>query len=115
MRHDAMAVLREGARATPEELIAFCRGRGPLYFHPRHIAVMPAVPFNSTGKIDRAAVQARLRAAWIGRDNSMDGADTGPQPGSPLPGFQKCVPTLSSPGLDRFSPERGFDDRDPWL
>jgi acyl-CoA synthetase (AMP-forming)/AMP-acid ligase II len=63
MRHDAMAVLREGARATPEELITLCRERGPLCFDPRHIAVMPAVPFNSTGKIDRAALQVRLRAA----------------------------------------------------
>jgi hypothetical protein len=82
---------------------------------------MPAVPLNGAGKIDRAAAQARLRAAWIGRDNSIDGRVMfglrryGAKPGSPLPGFQKCVRTLSSRGLDRFSPERGFDDRDPWL
>jgi long-chain acyl-CoA synthetase len=58
----AMVVLREGARASSEDLKAFCIERGPLYSHPRHIAVVAALPLNGAGKIDRAAVQARLAA-----------------------------------------------------
>jgi long-chain acyl-CoA synthetase len=55
-------VLREGARASSEDLKAFCIERGPLYSHPRHIAVVAALPLNGAGKIDRAAVQAQLAA-----------------------------------------------------
>ena len=58
----AMVVLRDGARASGEDLKAFCIERGPLYSHPRHVAVVAALPLNGAGKIDRAAVQARLAA-----------------------------------------------------
>jgi acyl-coenzyme A synthetase/AMP-(fatty) acid ligase len=67
----AMMVLCEGARDAP--LKAFCRERGPLYSHPRHIAVMPAVPSDGAGRIDRATVQARLRGGMDrAGQNSMD-------------------------------------------
>jgi long-chain acyl-CoA synthetase len=58
----AMVTLREGARTTGDELKAFCIEMGPLYSHPRHVAVVAALPLNGAGKIDRAAVQAQLAA-----------------------------------------------------
>jgi long-chain acyl-CoA synthetase len=60
----AMVVARAGAAIAPEELKAFCLERGPAYSHPRHIAIVPALPLNGAGKIDRAVVQARLREAY---------------------------------------------------
>jgi long-chain acyl-CoA synthetase len=59
----AMVVLREGARTTGDDLRAFCIEHGPLYSHPRHVAVVKALPLNGAGKIDRGAVQAQLAAA----------------------------------------------------
>ncbi len=58
----AMVVLREGARATAADLKAFCIDKGPLYAHPRLVAVVDALPLNGAGKIDRAAAQLQLRA-----------------------------------------------------
>jgi len=63
----AMVTLREGARTTADELKAFCIAKGPLYSHPRHVAVVPALPLNGAGKIDRAAVQAQLAAEFRNR------------------------------------------------
>jgi long-chain acyl-CoA synthetase len=63
----AMVTLRKGAHATAEEIKAFCIAKGPLYAHPRHVAVVEALPLNGAGKIDRGAVQARLAAAWAGQ------------------------------------------------
>jgi long-chain acyl-CoA synthetase len=60
----AMVILREGARTTADELKAFCLAKGPPYAHPRHVAVVDALPLNGAGKIDRAAVQARLAKEW---------------------------------------------------
>ena len=59
----AMVVLREGASVSAEQLKAFCIAKGPLYSHPRHVAVVTSLPLNGAGKIDRAAVQAALAAA----------------------------------------------------
>jgi len=59
----AMVVLRAGTRTTGDDLKAFCIEHGPLYSHPRHVAVVPALPLNGAGKIDRAAVQAQLAAS----------------------------------------------------
>ncbi|MFI6907026.1 class I adenylate-forming enzyme family protein [Nonomuraea sp. NPDC050394] len=42
-----------GATATPEELIAYCRGRLAAYKLPRSIQFVPALPQTSTGKIMR--------------------------------------------------------------
>jgi long-chain acyl-CoA synthetase len=58
----AMVILRAGAATSPADLKAWCLERGPLYSHPRHIAVVPALPQNGAGKIDRVAVQQELRA-----------------------------------------------------
>jgi long-chain acyl-CoA synthetase len=67
----AMVVLRDGARVAADDLKAYCIDRGPLYSHPRHIAVVPALPLNGAGKIDRAVVQARLAAAWAAHSASV--------------------------------------------
>jgi long-chain acyl-CoA synthetase len=66
----AMVTLSEGSRATADELKAFCIAEGPLYSHPRHVAVVSALPLNGAGKIDRAAVQAQLAAAF--RDRQLE-------------------------------------------
>jgi acyl-CoA synthetase (AMP-forming)/AMP-acid ligase II len=58
----AMVILRSGATVTSEGLKRYCIERGPLYSHPRHIAVVSALPQNGAGKIDRAAVQRALQA-----------------------------------------------------
>ncbi len=62
----AMVILRADATITPAGLKAYCIERGPLYSHPRHIAVVPALPQNGAGKIDRVAVQRELRAQAAG-------------------------------------------------
>jgi long-chain acyl-CoA synthetase len=61
----AMVTLRAGATATPAALKAFCIERGPLYSHPRHIVLVPALPQNGAGKIDRAAVRRELQARAV--------------------------------------------------
>jgi long-chain acyl-CoA synthetase len=58
----AMVTLRAGATATPAALKTFCIERGPLYSHPRHIVLVPSLPLNGAGKIDRAAVRQELQA-----------------------------------------------------
>jgi long-chain acyl-CoA synthetase len=68
----AMVTLRADARVTADDLKAFCIANGPLYSHPRHVAVVTALPLNGAGKIDRAAVQAQLAAGW-GRSSERGG------------------------------------------
>ncbi len=60
----AMVVLRHGAWVTGDDLKAFCIEHGPIYSHPRHVAIVAALPLNGAGKIDRAIVRSRLSAAW---------------------------------------------------
>jgi acyl-CoA synthetase (AMP-forming)/AMP-acid ligase II len=57
----AVVVLHSRARATPEELKAFCLERGPAYAHPRKIIIVDELPLSGAGKPDRKAVQQRLR------------------------------------------------------
>jgi len=58
----AIVALREGAEITPEELKAFCLGRGPAYAHPRRVIIVDELPLSGAGKLDRKAVQRRLSA-----------------------------------------------------
>jgi long-chain acyl-CoA synthetase len=60
----AMVIRREGSEVTGAELRSFCLERGAAYAHPRHIALVDALPLNGAGKIDRAAVRSRLEAAY---------------------------------------------------
>lgn len=49
----AFVVLREGARLTPDELVAFCRERMANYKVPRHVRFVDALPLNATGKVQK--------------------------------------------------------------
>jgi long-chain acyl-CoA synthetase len=64
-----MVTLREGAHVTADEIKAFCIAKGPLYSHPRHVAVVTTLPLNGAGKIERAAVRGELAAGWAGSSN----------------------------------------------
>ena len=50
----AFVTLRAGARAEPEDLIAFCRERLAGYKYPRRVTVVAAMPRSATGKILKA-------------------------------------------------------------
>jgi len=58
----AMVVLREGAEATPQSLLAWCRARLAAYKIPRGLKIVPALPKTVTGKI----LKSQLRAAAQG-------------------------------------------------
>jgi fatty-acyl-CoA synthase len=57
----AFVTLREGAEATEEEIIRFCRERLAHYKAPRSV-VFGALPKTSTGKIQKNLLRDRLRA-----------------------------------------------------
>ena len=57
----AFVELKPGARATPEELIAWCQGRLARYKCPRHV-VFAEIPKTSTGKVQKFALRERARA-----------------------------------------------------
>ena len=46
---------------TADELKAYCLDKGPAYSHPRFIDIVPALPLNGAGKVDRGIIQARPR------------------------------------------------------
>lgn len=47
----AFVVLRPGARATPEELIAWCGPAMANYKVPRHVEIVDELPMNAMGKV----------------------------------------------------------------
>jgi long-chain acyl-CoA synthetase len=63
----AMVIARAGARVSEAALRTHCLERGPAYAHPRLIAIVPQLPLNGAGKIDRAAVKRELAAAAAAR------------------------------------------------
>ena len=58
----AFVVLREGARATAEELQALCRGAIAPYKMPERVEFVAALPKNPTGKILKKDLRALDRA-----------------------------------------------------
>jgi long-chain acyl-CoA synthetase len=62
----AMVTVREGSAMTADELKAYCLDKGPAYSHPRFIDIVPTLPLNGAGKIDRGIIQAKLVAAYGG-------------------------------------------------
>lgn len=58
----AVVQLREGAEATPEELIAFCRERLAHLKCPRSLDVVDALPRSEVGKLLRRVLKERYRA-----------------------------------------------------
>jgi acyl-CoA synthetase (AMP-forming)/AMP-acid ligase II len=59
----AMVMVREGSDTTADQLKAYCLDKGPAYSHPRYIEIVPALPLNGAGKVDRGVIQAKLVAA----------------------------------------------------
>lgn len=47
----AAVILREGATATPDDLLAFCRERLAGYKAPKYVTVVDALPKNASGKL----------------------------------------------------------------
>jgi acyl-CoA synthetase (AMP-forming)/AMP-acid ligase II len=58
-----MVVARAGSTLTADALKTYCLEKGPAYSHPRFIDIVPALPLNGAGKVDRGIVQAKLTAA----------------------------------------------------
>ena len=57
----ASVVLRQGATASPQELIAHCKERLARYKAPKRIVIVPELPLSSVGKVLRREVRAVLR------------------------------------------------------
>ena len=47
----AFVALREGERAAPDELIAYCKRRLAAFKYPRRITIIPELPKAATGKV----------------------------------------------------------------
>ena len=60
----AMVIARAASALTADELKAHCLAKGPAYSHPRFVEIVPALPLNGAGKVDRGIVQAKLVAAY---------------------------------------------------
>ena len=55
----AAVMLRDGARATPEEIIAFCRERLAVYKAPSAVDIVTELPKSATGKILKRVLRTR--------------------------------------------------------
>jgi long-chain acyl-CoA synthetase len=62
-----MVIARAGSKITADDLKAYCLSKGAAYAHPRFIDIVPALPLNGAGKIDRRAAAAKLNAAYAAR------------------------------------------------
>jgi fatty-acyl-CoA synthase len=60
-----MVVLKPGATATPEEIIAHTRGQIAGYKAPKTIDFIEALPRNPSGKVLRRELRAPF---WEGRE-----------------------------------------------
>lgn len=59
----AYVVLRPGAHATAEELVAFCRDRLAHFKAPKAVEFVPELPKTATGKIQKFLLRSEARAA----------------------------------------------------
>ncbi len=55
----AAVILRDGAHAAPEEIIAFCRERLAVYKAPAAVDIVRELPKSATGKILKRVLRAR--------------------------------------------------------
>jgi benzoate-CoA ligase family protein len=62
----AYVVLRPGAAAAEDDLIAFCRDGLPSIKRPRKIVFVDGYPTTATGKIRRVELRARAAAVLVG-------------------------------------------------
>jgi long-chain acyl-CoA synthetase len=53
----AFVALRPAARATADDLVAYCRGRLAAFKYPRSVVLVPALPRSATGKILKARLE----------------------------------------------------------
>ncbi len=58
----AFAVLRPGARVSPEELQAWTKERVAAYKYPRHVVLLDELPKGPTGKILKRSIDLTLLA-----------------------------------------------------
>ena len=68
----AAVVLRPGAAATADDLVAFCRDRLGGVARPRSVEFLSALPRTSVGKVHKRALRAPF---WAGRDGRWRGYD----------------------------------------
>lgn len=61
----AAVVLREGATATAEELVAHCREHLAGFKCPKHIEFVRDLPKNASGKILKRQLRISARAPWM--------------------------------------------------
>jgi long-chain acyl-CoA synthetase len=87
----AFVVLRAGAAATPDALIAFCQERLAKFKCPREVRVVDALPKSPIGKILRKELRALVRASEGSRK-------TPPMP----PAQARAEP---APGAEHHDPE----------
>jgi amino acid adenylation domain-containing protein len=62
---DGIVVLVDDPGIDPRALITKVRDVLPVYMHPQEIRVVPSLPRNSNGKVDRAAVEALLEMTRV--------------------------------------------------
>lgn len=65
----AVVVLREGAGASEQDIIDFCKGHLADFKKPRSVDFVADLPKNSNGKLSRKDVRARY---WQGRDRKVN-------------------------------------------
>jgi len=58
----AYVVLKEGARASAEDLIAHCRSNLARYKVPSKIHLVAELPRTTVGKVDRKTLRQKLAA-----------------------------------------------------
>jgi fatty-acyl-CoA synthase len=64
----ALVVLRPGAAATAEELIAMVRDRKGSVYAPKAVDFVDALPMTGLGKLDKKAIRAKF---WQGLARSV--------------------------------------------
>jgi acyl-CoA synthetase (AMP-forming)/AMP-acid ligase II len=57
----AFVALRPGQQLGVDEFIAWCRANMTNYKVPRHLDVLPSLPLNATGKVDKGALRTLAR------------------------------------------------------
>ena len=73
----AVVVLRQGARASADELIACCRQTLAHYKCPRSIEFAPALPISGSGKVLKTQLRARHAEAALANGADAPGSSPG--------------------------------------
>ncbi|MEO1225695.1 MAG: class I adenylate-forming enzyme family protein [Pseudomonadota bacterium] len=60
----AMVMLEKDGNADERALKTYCLDNGPAYAHPRRVRIVPQMPLNGAGKVDRTIVQQQLADAF---------------------------------------------------